>query len=108
MSTMEDRVNAPKVPVVPAEPSLAGFVKWLETKDPTETYEYAYSQSCAVGKYFEALGMDPWEIGRPGMGLTPFQRAWQGIGWGNLNSLAGQNPRTYGALSARAKAQLGR
>ncbi len=111
MSTLKDRINAPKVPVVPAEPSLAGFVAWLETKNPAEEYRYSNPQTCAVGKYFESLGIIPKYFESLGIipsvrAHSPYQEAWARVGWVHLNPLASPQPHSYGALLTRAKAEL--
>lgn len=33
-----------------AKPSIQGLISWLETKDPTEAYNYYTSQTCAMGQ----------------------------------------------------------
>jgi hypothetical protein len=39
------------------EPSLRGFISWLETKNPNEEYYWASGKSCAAGQYAASLGI---------------------------------------------------
>ena len=57
---MFDRASEPK------EPTLPGFVAWLERKDPNERYEWPKAEICACGQYAkEVMGQSDW-IGRDG------------------------------------------
>jgi hypothetical protein len=39
-------------------PNLKGFVTWLKTKDPSETYDWGdCSGGCAVGQYLQYCGI---------------------------------------------------
>jgi hypothetical protein len=59
------------------------ILQWLESKDPTT--EYCWEASCPAESYAAEHGLDdvPWE--------SP------------LSPLAGQFPRTWGALAQRAR-----
>jgi hypothetical protein len=87
------------------QPTLPGFVAWLERKDPNEHYRWPNSEICACGQYAKTLGM----------------KTWQGSGsnsstWTQLNSLArGDTPPfeeaepsewTFGQCLDRAKKVL--
>jgi hypothetical protein len=82
------------------KPTLAGFISWLETKDPNETYIWIDYKECACGQYMAALGIfsSDW-VRSPGV-------------LGKLNRLA--MPRqfaisdTFGNLLARARTALAR
>ena len=41
-------------------PSLDGFIAWLETKDPSETYNWGNCNECAAGQYAKAIGFENW------------------------------------------------
>ena len=76
------------------QPSLTGFMLWLESKDPTETYRWESYEVCAIGQYMREIGSD----------ISP-------TGWrhylGDANEIASAQPRTFGALSERMKAYAG-
>jgi hypothetical protein len=79
------------------EPSVAGFIRWLETKDPQQKYDWRLYQTCAVGEYAAALGLSVSEcICHP---KTYFLSA---------NIARGRGPKfpqdwTYGACLQRAR-----
>jgi hypothetical protein len=88
----------PKHDEATSEPSLPGFINWLESKDPNEHYQWRYSEICACGQYAKHLG----------------KKEWQHTGsiWLTLNSLArgddlyaelDPKKRTFGQLLDRAK-----
>jgi len=39
------------------EPSLEGFIAWLETKDPNEEYDWSSYNHCAAGCYAMSVGI---------------------------------------------------
>jgi hypothetical protein len=43
-----------------AEPTLPGFIAWLESKDPNEKYNWPNSEKCACGQYARSLGVEDW------------------------------------------------
>jgi hypothetical protein len=72
------------------QPSLQGFIAWLETKDPAEKYNWSRADQCACGQYARHLGVR-WN-------------PWRGNIWGRLNSIAYLvQPRTFGNLLKYAK-----
>lgn len=78
----------------PAEPTLAGMVAWLETKDPSETYNWADCQGqCLVDQYAATVG---WSISN--MSVSQYDALDNGIAYAR--------PWTFGAALARAKAKL--
>ena len=78
------------------QPSLAGFIGFLVTKDPSEEYAWSRPAVCAVTQYFDTLSP------------TREQRyQWWDCHVGQaqqLDSLAMQRPHTFGALLERARA----
>ena len=58
----------------PNEPTLPGFVAWLERKDPTERYHWPTAEICACGQYAKEIGVKSW------LGSDE--------GWSKLNRLA--------------------
>jgi hypothetical protein len=79
----------PKWEVKTKKPSLAGFIAWLETKNPKERYNYMNVEGlCPVDQYFSSIGIgvDTWED-------SSFPREQ----WGELNDLA-HDHRTFGTL----------
>lgn len=49
----------PQWEVKTKRPSLAGFIAWLETKNPDENYDYGDTERCALGQYYRSLGREP-------------------------------------------------
>ena len=41
---------------IKTQPSLEGFIAWLETKNPDETYHWPRGTECAVGQYATSIG----------------------------------------------------
>jgi hypothetical protein len=41
---------------VKREPSLRGFIEWIETKEPKETYNWCSISHCACRQYFDSIG----------------------------------------------------
>lgn len=49
----------PKWEVKTKEPTLSGFVAWLETQDPQESFDYwTCDGRCAVDLYLATIGSD--------------------------------------------------
>ena len=63
------------------------FIAWLETKSADEEYIWDDPYRCACGQFSLEMGED----------------RWLGKGWGFLNALAKEHPRTFGALLGRAR-----
>lgn len=75
-------------------PTLAGMVAWLETKDPSETYDWGNCLGqCLIGQYAASIG---WTI--QAMSYKQYHSLDDGI--------ALRGPWTFGAALARAKAKL--
>jgi hypothetical protein len=92
---MEDRVATP-APLV--HPSLDGFIAWLETKNPKETYNWHNCDNCAVGQYLNDT-----------IGVTRHNNRakWKEIWPHVLNQIAySAGPRTFGSLLEMAKASV--
>lgn len=41
---------------LPLEYDLSGLIRWLETKDPSETYSYCDIDQCALAQFSYAIG----------------------------------------------------
>jgi hypothetical protein len=61
MSSHADRVTQLNRGVK-QQPSLEGFIAWLETKDPDESFNYHDSDMCACGQYAKSIGTEMWGI----------------------------------------------
>jgi hypothetical protein len=76
------------------QPSLQGFIAWLETQDPEQQYQWSCSGECACAQYARHLGVKSW-----GDVWNPYR-----IIWSELNSIAYLvQPRTFGNLLKYAK-----
>jgi hypothetical protein len=74
---------------VKAKPSLAGFIAWLETKDPKARYNYMDCTGlCPVDQYFTSIGIGV---------NTWYDSGFPREQWGELNALANDH-RTFGTL----------
>jgi hypothetical protein len=79
----------PRWEVKTKKPSLAGFIAWLETKNPRARYNFMDCYGlCPVDQYFTSIGIgvDTWHD-------PSFPREQ----WEELNDLASYH-RTFGAL----------
>jgi hypothetical protein len=77
------------------KPSLDDFIAWLETKPRHEKYDWLSGATCACGQYGKSIGVDDWFV------------LWideKNFLWADLNTLAYQQPRTFGGLLDRALA----
>lgn len=80
------------------EPSLAGFIAWLEKQNPRGTYEYMSCESCAIDQYLEATGTTYMEYCQSGTKAFANLIVWNGnIAWG-------EGRQTFGGALKRAKA----
>lgn len=77
--------------------SLDDFIGWLETKDPSKGYDFAYLSRCAMVQYMRTKGMDAGE-GK----YMPTCETVFGNERGEQTVLA-EEPQTFGALLERAK-----
>jgi hypothetical protein len=78
---------------VKTKPSLAGFIAWLETKNPKARYNYMNIEGlCPVDQYFTSIGIgvDTWR-----------DASFPSEQWAELNDLACDH-RTFGALLREA------
>ena len=64
------------------EPSLQGFISWLETKPPTEKYNWWDGDRCACGQYAKHIGEPNWAY-EANQGEGPSKSIWR-----QLNDLA--------------------
>jgi hypothetical protein len=67
--------------------SKAHVLLWLADKDPQEYYEWGRWTHCPCALYASEHGLPEWN------GIDPL----------SLNGLAGEFPRTWGALTERAR-----
>ncbi len=96
---MEDRVADVAAPAV-SQISLAGFVAFLETKDPNQQYPWYKITHCAVGQYLVSLGMTA------SRSDGPFMRAWDLPLVRGLSDLVQPAQGTFGSALRIAKAAL--
>ena len=71
--------------------SLAGFISWLETQDPTRPYSYWPCATCAIGQYLRATGKSEADAG-----VADVYFDWN-------QDIAGPQPHTFGAALDRAR-----
>jgi len=74
------------------QPSLEGFVSWLDKQPSDKTYPYYPSSVCAVGAYRKSLGLYA-------------HSDWDKTRW-DMEDIAARIPRTFGACAARARVFL--
>lgn len=84
----------------PTEPTLAGFVAWLDTKDSHEKYYWFNGSNCAVAQYAHSVGLK-----------RSYLLRWvdtDGLGkiWGQLDWIAQRGRHSFGAVARRAKWKL--
>ncbi len=85
----------PKWEAKTKEPSLAGFIAWLETQDPVAEYPWTSCfGKCAVSEYFVHVSGS----------VDKHYDLWGTHLSTDLDMLAHQSPWTYGALLERARA----
>lgn len=92
----------PKWEVKTNVPSLAGIIAWLETQEPTATYNFhACGGLCLIGQYMTHIGI---EWGYDGTDSRYLQVCKQITGheWNAYFAFA--KPWTFGAALERAKA----
>jgi len=90
--------------------NLDNFIKFLESKPPTETYDYTDPKGCAVYQYIKASGVAVYDVGTaygwcPSNGLDnlPLPHTFDAINKGRAASEC-----TFGAALKRAKAARAR
>lgn len=42
--------------------SIGDFIAFLETKDPTETFDFCQARTCAVAQYLQARGVEEYSL----------------------------------------------
>lgn len=83
-------------------PTLHGLIAWLETQDPTTTYDFRDTNGCLVCAYYNALGIN---------GRSNPDRPLYGDTFGphgseernNYGRVACRRPWTFGAALERAR-----
>jgi hypothetical protein len=81
------------------KPSLEGFRVWLEKQPKEKVFEYSDSRICAVGQYFQSLGLS-W--GSPGS-LTTFLNSYASLA--SLKAASLRRPVTFGDVLAEIEAK---
>jgi hypothetical protein len=77
---------------------LPGLASWLETQNPTTTYQFRdVTGNCLLGHYAKATGEDWRALHRQATGTAWYGRVCTGV-WG---------PETYGEALKRARNMLG-
>jgi hypothetical protein len=91
---------------VKQEPSLRGFIAWLETKNAAQRYDYYNCNGgCLVGQYVNSIGMrwSPYDQG--GTGFGPGRDWWYTAPEAEpLCDISAGWPHTFGAALERALA----
>jgi hypothetical protein len=92
--------KAPAEAPAKPQPSVQGFIAWLETKNPRGRYEYWNCQGhCLIGQYVNAIGLRWDRDSGPG-------RDW----WYShpdaepLLDVSAEEPHTFGAALKRVRA----
>jgi len=76
-----------------ADRSLDGFISWLQTQDPTGTYDYCYPEECAVAQFLKSIGSAEFKL--TSEGVTEL------LGDGRI---VNANDQTFGGALTRANA----
>lgn len=87
------------------EPSLAGLIAWLETKNPNETYVWHDSNNCLIAQYGKSIGWSPMRMSTEAVEGDITSAPYHQISTAN-GQLALEQPYTFGAALARAKKAL--
>lgn len=77
------------------KPTYAGFVAWLETKNPKERYEWGNCGNCAIAQYLKLFGIN-------NVDDIPYDD-YAALEGGD-NFIAMNEPWTFGAVLERARA----
>lgn len=94
---LEEKVQpALSAPSVPEEPSLAGFIGWLERQNLRRTYNFNNCEKCLVAQYFTAIGHD-WQV-------DDNYSKYRELITGPLYAAAYPRPRSFKAALERARA----
>ena len=70
--------------------NLDNLIAWLETKDPTQRYDYWIPKSCVMGQYLTEQGFMPWDTD-----VSQLECEFSSVGV--------SKPWTFGAALERAK-----
>lgn len=86
-------------------PSLEGLIAWLETKNPSERYDWSNCEGrCLIGQYGASLGLSWREINRAENG-DPHTSLYYQLSTSN-HQLALRGEHTFGGALERARAAL--
>lgn len=89
------------------KPSLDSLIAWLETKNPTESYNFQdCNGKCLIGQYMASIGVDwgYYPLGSASPYAQMLEKLSRASGHRFQNAVAWNLPRTFGAALARAKA----
>ncbi len=86
------------------EPTLPGFVAWLEHKDPNERYNWPMSEICACGQYAQDIGVKNWQANNNVW--HKFNMLARGERDLPVHEFAPESGWTFGKLLERAKKAL--
>ncbi len=78
---------------------LANLIKWLETKDLDEEYDFYHDSECLLGQYVRFCGVHNYEIGGWECSLEGVTQEIP-LAFGDI---AVSEPRTFGEALSRAK-----
>lgn len=87
------------------EPSLAGLIVWLETKNPNECYIWHDSNDCLIAQYGKSIGWSAKQMNTKAVEGDIKSAPYYRISTAN-GQLALAKPHTFGAALARAKEAL--
>jgi len=91
--------------------SLAGFIGWLETKDPKARYQFNECEGrCLLGQYMEAMGIEwtgaPSDAYGADWGKSSYIKVARKIfGEGTTFDVLAHRPHTFGAALKRARSR---
>ncbi len=81
------------------EPSLQGFILWLEQQNAGAAYKYMPCGTCAIGQYLTSIGTSYHEQCDPGRDIQ-YLCDWN-------FKITGPSPQTFGAALERARKMAG-
>jgi|SRR5690349_10053212 len=77
--------------------TFSDFILWLETKNPSEQYNWMNCQRCAVGQFITAM-----TGAKHPSGVIVYEPELFGRNWG-YQEICGTAPHTFGAALERAR-----
>lgn len=98
----------PPPPLVPY--TLAHIIAWLETKNPSESYDWNDGSCCLLAQYGRALGLPEAALDATGNYRSRYYQARErmmhapGYRDGFVAEIAKSAPTTFGAALSRARA----